>query len=1287
MFEFHISREARDLYQVKEVLFSFNGNAVFANPAASRSLAYRMNQVRGAKGPENQIQPGALFAMGLIDEAAHAVIAHYRETVAPGVMEDALAWFGEKVGEEQLNALLLSFVERFPGTSVYNGEQTPEAWLAGSTETASGSMTHRAVIFEEMLLLWFANANPAFAPFRELFDDQPLKGATVYAEVTEKLPDYFATQPAFGPNGLDLFDLLKSMIEDGGSLADQLARLRARWSFAMGDLLRRALLAGDVLKEEEIALWLQYNPPSAETLARRDRFDGFSKGGAEVPNYSTAPQEYENFSPDQDWMPRTVLIAKSTYVWLHQLSRMYSREIRRLDQIPDEELETLARRGVNALWLIGVWERSRASQTIKRLCGNADAVASAYSLYDYAISHDLGGEYAYGVLRDRAARYGLRLASDMVPNHMGIDSPWVINHPEWFLSRPDSPYPSYSFNGPNLSGDDRVEIKIEDHYYDQTDAAVVFLRRDKWSGHAEFVYHGNDGTSFPWNDTAQLNYRSAVVREQVIQTILHVARLFPIIRFDAAMTLAKVHIQRLWFPTPGSGGSIPSRAESAMTTEEFDAALPHEFWREVVDRVAVEVPGTLLLAEAFWLMEGYFVRTLGMHRVYNSAFMVMLRDEDNAKYREVLKKTLEFDPGIMKRYVNFMSNPDERTAIDQFGSSDKYFGVATMMATLPGLPMFGHGQVEGFTEKYGMEYYRPRYEEVPNQGLVDRHNREIAPLLHNRALFAESENFLLYDLWKDDGSVDENVFAYSNRLGGQRALIVYHNHYGHTRGTIHHSAAYMDKGAGSLRQQSLKQALALPDDHNRLFAYRETASGLTYLRRSSDLVYEGIRFELHAYQYAVLVDWRELSADAEHAWDRLCDHLGGRGVEDLDGALLALELAPVHHALCAVLEPTLVRRFVTLAEELESPRTLRPSAARDQAKTLSEHAIVSELIARSVTFLEETRAAYFTRIEVPLPITAPSAELEAAEIVNEEALLETRLRERLRALLHLPQLESRFSTPWPIEARGVLPSRSPTQNGGFIWAPVLAWAVLSVLGESLDLADPTSPALAAFDRFRLRHVLAETFAALNFSGEDTWRAAARVRLALAAGVRPSELQTKKATVTVTETGTGAESPGFSPEVWEQGDVRWLTGVHESEGVTYFNKESFEALLWWHALPELAVLAAQPKPASTAAIEAQLVEGSAAAARAGYRLIRPVAKSPAIATVPVVAALPLDKPVAATAEPASSRALTKDREAAEMSEEETDISGSVTTMVADVDPTPGAPGGGQSAPALPPGEDK
>ena len=383
-------------------------------------------------------------------------------------------------------------------------------------------------------------------------------------------------------------------------------------------------------------------------------------------------------------MPTVVLIAKSTYVWLEQLSQKYLRHIYRLDQIPDEELQLLATRGITGLWLIGLWERSRASKTIKRLRGNNDAVASAYSLKDYSIAEDLGGEAAFENLRYRAAMAGLRLASDMVPNHMGIDSNWVIENPDWFLSRWESPFPAYTFEGPDLSADSRVEIKIEDHYYDHSDAAVVFRLRRYREGDTRYVYHGNDGTMFAWNDTAQLDYSKAEVREHVIQVILNVARRFPIIRFDAAMVLAKRHVQRLWFPLPGAGGSIPSRAENAMSEEAFDALMPREFWREVVDRVAAEVPGTLLLAEAFWLLEGYFVRTLGMHRVYNSAFMNMLRDEENAKYRSYLKKTVEFDPDILKRYVNFMSNPDERTAIDQFGSGDKYFGVSVLLATLPG---------------------------------------------------------------------------------------------------------------------------------------------------------------------------------------------------------------------------------------------------------------------------------------------------------------------------------------------------------------------------------------------------------------------------------------------------------------------------------------------------------------------------------------------------------------------------------------------------------------------------
>ena len=470
-----------------------------------------------------------------------------------------------------------------------------------------------------MLNLWLANANSAFEPFSELFDDKELRLHSVYSQMIDGLQDFFNEQPLFGPEAQNLITMLHTpAIMVPQSLSGQLEYIRTHWADLLGDYLLRLLISLDFLAEESRLPFEGFGPPEV--------YD-FGSWGTSI------EEEPERFSPDKDWMPSLVLMAKNAYVWLDQLSKTYDREIQHLDQIPDEELDKLADWGFTGLWLIGLWERSAASKKIKQMRGNQDAIASAYSLYDYTIAHDLGGEEAVNNLRERAWQRGIRLASDMVPNHMGIDSRWVLEHPDWFLSLPDSPYPTYTFDGTDLTDDDNTGIYLEDHYYNDSDAAVVFKRVDLGSGETRYIYHGNDGTGLPWNDTAQLNFLKAEVREGVIQTILHVARQFPVIRFDAAMTLAKKHIRRLWFPEPGDGGAVPSRAEHAMSQADFDAAIPVEFWREVVDRIAQEVPDTLLLAEAFWMMEGYFVRTLGMHRVYNSAFMHMLRDEDNAKYR------------------------------------------------------------------------------------------------------------------------------------------------------------------------------------------------------------------------------------------------------------------------------------------------------------------------------------------------------------------------------------------------------------------------------------------------------------------------------------------------------------------------------------------------------------------------------------------------------------------------------------------------------------------------------
>ena len=110
---------------------------------------------------------------------------------------------------------------------------------------------------------------------------------------------------------------------------------------------------------------------------------------------------------EHNWKQNLVLITKNTFVWLHQLSDKYNKSIKHLDQIPIEELESLRSFGVNGLWLIGIWERSPASKIIKGLYGKKDAIASAYSIYNYRITNDLGGEDAYLKFKIKANDAGL----------------------------------------------------------------------------------------------------------------------------------------------------------------------------------------------------------------------------------------------------------------------------------------------------------------------------------------------------------------------------------------------------------------------------------------------------------------------------------------------------------------------------------------------------------------------------------------------------------------------------------------------------------------------------------------------------------------------------------------------------------------------------------------------------------------------------------------------------------------------------------------------------------------
>ena len=888
--EFHVKAEARRRYGVSERIVDLRGRVLVADPATAERLAASMNDVRQARRfPESGVSGAEILAAGLLDEAVHLFLDVYRRERDPSWLARLEERLEEDLGQRPLNAARRAFVAAFPTVEVAQGRLTADDWL----QARGDELPHHHVVLEERLAVRLANENPALARVRELVHDDDLGKHD--DELMARMERHLARAPglpvASEGDEADLLSLLRAPFRAAPtSLEGQLAYVRRHWGSVLGPrlggLLDRLVASLDLLAE------------------RRNRGAPGPPGPAPVPDRHALVgpgEEVEAFSPDAAWMPQVVLIAKNVYVWLGQISRTSGREVNRLDEVPDEALAELRSRGFNALWLIGLWQRSEASARIKRRRGQEDAVASAYALDDYRIADDLGGEEAWRSLRDRAERHGLRLASDMVPNHVGIDGRWVAEHPERFVQVPEPPYPGYRFTGPDLSGDGRMQVRIEDGYWDGSDAAVVFERIDAASGERRYLYHGNDGTSMPWNDTAQLDYLNPEVREAVIGVILDVARRFPIIRFDAAMTLAKRHVQRLWYPQPGHGGAIPSRsAHGALSDDEFHRRMPVEFWRDVVDRVAQEAPGTLLLAEAFWMMEGFFVRTLGMHRVYNSAFMNMMAREANDEYGQLMRNVLEFEPQILGRFVNFMNNPDEETAVQQFGDGDKAFGVTTVMATLPGLPMFGHGQVEGLREKYGMEYRRAKLDEAPNPHMVDRHRREIAPLLARRADFAGVERFRLFEVDGDDGPLHD-VFAYANgRTGGPVHLVLYHNRYAEARGRIRWSVPYAGDGGGAERQ-GLAEALGIEGGADRFVRYRDHRSGLVHLVRSEAWRGDGMPVRLGAYECRVLMDLEEVR-DVDGRLRRLYEHLDGRGARSLEDAFRDLELQPLHDAFAAILD-------------------------------------------------------------------------------------------------------------------------------------------------------------------------------------------------------------------------------------------------------------------------------------------------------------------------------------------------------------------------------------------------
>ena len=326
--DFRLARAARTRYRLADLTLA-------ADLATARTIAARVNAQRGTSPSEAGSEPptgggaepltaGQLHAAGLLVAVLGRIVDRYRAEADPTAIAAADDWLRARLGNQPTLAAVAAFAAEFPARLSIPEPADPSTAIA------------------QLLLLASLDENAAVDPFRELVDLRAVREGQALGAVADELEAFFAERPGFGPEGRSLVELLRQPAAAApGSLADQLRWIREHWAGLCGglidDLLDRLLVALDVLAEER----------QAADRAWFAAHDAGAGGPAEVYQYDVG--EEERFSPDRDWMPSLVLIDKSTYVWLDQLSRRYAREIRTLDAIPDEELDRLAGWGISGL--------------------------------------------------------------------------------------------------------------------------------------------------------------------------------------------------------------------------------------------------------------------------------------------------------------------------------------------------------------------------------------------------------------------------------------------------------------------------------------------------------------------------------------------------------------------------------------------------------------------------------------------------------------------------------------------------------------------------------------------------------------------------------------------------------------------------------------------------------------------------------------------------------------------------------------------------------------------------
>ena len=224
-----------------------------------------------------------------------------------------------------------------------------------------------------------------------------------------------------------------------------------------------------------------------------------------------------------------------------------------LGEVPEAEWDALAALPVDAVWLMGVWERSPEGLAIALAdpaldAGNRaalpdlrpeDVIGSPYCVRDYVVDERFGGPDGLAHAREQLARRGLGLILDYVPNHVAPDHPWATSRPECLLA------------GTRLTRAEHPE---------------AFLRTP-----AGIVARGRDPYFPPWPDVVQLNAFSPALRDAVATTLVEIGGQCDGLRCDMAMLMTNEVFARTWGVRAGS-------------------APAEEYWPALIARVKAGAP-------------------------------------------------------------------------------------------------------------------------------------------------------------------------------------------------------------------------------------------------------------------------------------------------------------------------------------------------------------------------------------------------------------------------------------------------------------------------------------------------------------------------------------------------------------------------------------------------------------------------------------------------------------------------------------------------------------------------